>query len=307
MKKNKEGNVKGEVTVLSYKKGEALPGFTPIDEGTYSFTLKNAGKPFPKGWKVKPGKFPNKRVVWEALDTEDEKGGNKTTGETISLSPGALPIGPIRLAYAAQHDLTLKQGPKNKPNHPSVRENAQAIDEMLQSIKKEELTLRGDVTHEDWNGQKMARIRWLPPEEVDEDKADEDEEVDEESDEEETDEDESDDEGDEDEAPAKKKGKSQSDDDDDDEDDSEDDADDDDEDDSDVESDGDEDDDAEEDDSDDDEDSEDEDGADEDEDLSDEAVAEHKKKVKPGKKVKQGPSKGKPAAKKSASKKKGKK
>lgn len=307
----KKGEVKGETTKLSYKPGERLAESKPADEGIYDFNLSKMGKPFPKGWRKKPKKFPNRMTLWKALDTEDEVSGKeKELADFISLSPGALRRGAMRLAQAAQYPLELEIVKDTKAtNHASVRRNAMAIDKMLTHIKNEEQTLRGEVSHEEYQGETRARIKWLPPEELDDSETDEDEDTSEE-----------DDDGgafgddDEDEKPSKKGKKSSDDDEDDDDDDSGDDDDDadEDEDEEDEES---EDEDEEADEEDDSGDSEDEDDDDDDEDsdsdaddaeeVSDEAVEELKKKPKPGKRVKQGPAKkGKASA---PPKKKGKK
>lgn len=162
--------VKGEaVQTLEYTPGERLAESKPPDEGPATLML-GANKNLAgvgKGWKAKPGKYPNRLLWFKVLDTEDEVSGKeKEVRELISLSPGALRRGAMHLAQASQYPLKLTLGPANTPNHPSVRANAVAIDRMLFSIKEQELVLRGEIYHEEYNGAIQGNVKWLPPEEL---------------------------------------------------------------------------------------------------------------------------------------------
>lgn len=162
--------VKGEaVTTLEYTPGERLAESRPPDEGPATLQLgqnKNLAG-IGKGWKAKPGKYPNRLLWFKVLDTEDEiSGKEKEVRELISLSPGALRRGCMRLAQAAQYPLKIQLGPDKTPNHPTVRANAIAIDKMLMHIRENELTLRGEIYHEEWNGEMQGNVKWLPPEEL---------------------------------------------------------------------------------------------------------------------------------------------
>lgn len=163
--------VKGEaVQTLEYTPGERLAESKPPDEGPATLQLgqnKNLAG-IGKGWKAKPGKYPNRLLWFKVLDTEDEiSGKEKEVRELISLSPGALRRGCMRLAQAAQYPLKLQLGPDKTPNHPTVRANAMAIDKMLMHIKENELVLRGEIYHEEYNGEMQGNVKWLPPEELD--------------------------------------------------------------------------------------------------------------------------------------------
>lgn len=166
----KSTKVKGEVQTLEYVPGERLAESKPPDEGPATLTLaenKKAIAGIGKGWKAKPGKYPNKLLWFKVLDTEDEVSGKeKEVRELISLSPGALRRGCMKLAQASQYPLKIQLGPDKTPNHPTVRSNAIAIDKMLQHIKENELVLRGEIFHEEYNGEMQGNVKWLPPEEL---------------------------------------------------------------------------------------------------------------------------------------------
>lgn len=212
---------KGEaVKTIDYNPGEAPTRSEPVEEGNYELKLKSKGKPGPKGWRKKsPKSFPNRMLVFSILGTTDEVSDReKEVVEFASLSPGFSLQKIAYLAYAAGYPKKLKLivGPKKKPNDPSVIQNMKAVDEMLQFVEDEEVTLRAFLASDAYNGEDRNKVgKWLPSDaplsaEEDEEETEEDETDDDESEEtdesadEETDEgeEESEDEAEEDEAEA---------------------------------------------------------------------------------------------------------
>lgn len=176
---------KGEMKTLEYNPGEAPVESLPADAGRYELTLKDKGKPGAKGWRKKsPKSFPNRMLRFVIHGTEDEVTGNeKSCVDFMSLSPG-FPLQRIMfLAYGAGYPkkLKLQQGPKGKPNDPSVMHNMKQADELLQWIEDNEVVLRAELGVDTYNGRENNRIqKWLPPDEVVESADDEEAEVDEE-------------------------------------------------------------------------------------------------------------------------------
>jgi hypothetical protein len=163
---------KGEVKAIEYNPGEAPIESMPAEDGNYDLTLKDKGKPGPKGWKKSnPKKFPNRMCQFRLLGTEDEvTGDEKTVREFISLSPGFSLQKVAFLAYAAGYPNKLKllSGPKNKPNDPSVTQNMMAIDKLLQWIEDNETVLRAQIGTDTYNGRESNKIqKYLPPEDAD--------------------------------------------------------------------------------------------------------------------------------------------
>lgn len=172
---------KGEVKAIEYNPGEAPIESLPAEDGNYELTLKDKGKPGPKGWKKSnPKKFPNRMCQFKLLGTEDEvTGDEKTVREFISLSPGFSLQKVAFLAYAAGYPkkLSLLSGPKNKPNDPSVTKNMMEIDKLLQWIEDNETVIRAAIGTDTYNGRESNKIqKYLPPEDVDSAAADSDEE-----------------------------------------------------------------------------------------------------------------------------------
>lgn len=175
---------KGEVKAIEYNPGEAPIESLPAEDGNYELSLKDKGKPGPKGWKKSnPKKFPNRMCQFKLLGTEDEvTGDEKTVREFISLSPGFSLQKVAFLAYAAgyPHKLKLLSGPKNKPNDPSVTKNMMAIDKLLQWIEDNEVVLRAQIGTDTYNGRESNKIqKYLPPEDGDSSGGDSDEEAEE--------------------------------------------------------------------------------------------------------------------------------
>jgi hypothetical protein len=161
---------KGEVKAIEYNPGEAPIESLPVEDGTYELTLKDKGKPGPKGWKKSnPKKFPNRMCIMKLLGTEDEvTGDEKTVREFISLSPGFSLQKVAFLAYASgyPHKLKLLAGPKNKPNDPSVTKNMVTIDKLLQWIEDNEVVIRAQIGTDTYNGRESNKIqKYLPPNE----------------------------------------------------------------------------------------------------------------------------------------------
>lgn len=160
--------VKGEAQGLTYKPGEKLPESLPVPEGEYQLVLRKMGKPGPAGWKTKPGKFPNRMLVFEHVDPEHEDevtGGPKQCIEFVSLSvkgPGLLRV--LQLAAAGQYpeELTLTPGPDTGFSHPSVNANAEAIDQLLQWLMDNEVVLNAKLKIEEFNGRESNKVaKWL--------------------------------------------------------------------------------------------------------------------------------------------------
>jgi len=163
---------KGEaVKTIDYNPGEAPTKSTPVEDGNYELKLKSKGKPGPKGWRKKsPKSFPNRMLVFSILGTEDEiTAREKEVVEFASLSPG-FPLQRIAyLAFAAGYPKKLKLvvGPKGKPNDPSVMQNMAAVDELLEYIESEEVTLRAFLGSDSYNGEDRNKLgKWLSPDTV---------------------------------------------------------------------------------------------------------------------------------------------
>lgn len=159
---------KGEaVKTIDYNPGEAPTRSEPVDEGNYELKLKSKGKPGPKGWRKKaPKSFPNRMLIFSILGTTDEVSDReKEVVEFASLSPGFALQKLAYLAYAAGYPKKLKLiiGPKKKPNDPSVIQNMKAVNEMLQYIEDEEVTLRAFLVSDAYNGEDRNKVgKWLP-------------------------------------------------------------------------------------------------------------------------------------------------
>lgn len=152
---------------LVYKPGEKVPESLPPEPGVYDVVLVEYGKKGRAGWAAKPGKFHNRRLVFELLGTEDElTGAPKRVSEFITLSPKAL-FRVLLLAQAAGYteELELAQN-YDKPGAPASLQNADTIDALLEWIKENGVTMKAQVGVEEYNGRENGRIqRFLPPDE----------------------------------------------------------------------------------------------------------------------------------------------
>lgn len=148
---------------MTYKPGEKLPESLPVEAGVYDLQLTEFGKKGRPGWAAKPGKFHNRRLVFEILGTSDELTGlPKKVSEFFTLGPKNL-FRVLNLAQAAQYpeELTLDTG-YTKPGAPQSLANADAVDEMLEWIKSSKLTLRAQLGVDEYQGREQNRIqRWL--------------------------------------------------------------------------------------------------------------------------------------------------
>lgn len=179
----------GEARRLTYKPGMERPRDTPMEPGTYQFTLKDYGKPGIKGWK--PGNPPNKKfpfrmIRWEAVGVEDESTGNpKSVRDVASASPKAFfRIFDIAAAAGYEEEIDLEEAPS--PTSPLTRKACEAIDKLLAYIKDNGIVMTGVVAEEEYKGRPQARIvEWQPPaaegsedeETTDEDTSEDEEEV----------------------------------------------------------------------------------------------------------------------------------
>lgn len=161
--------VKGEAaSSLEYTPGEPLPESLPVEEGDYNLRLKSYGKGGIQGWTAKPGKFPNRRVLFEILDTEDEiTGGLKTVRKYITLGPSQL-RDTLKLAQAVNYPekMKLHAVPPKAVKHPLLVQNAEAIDNLLKWIDENEVVMRARLNIEQFQGSDQNNVaRFLPPEE----------------------------------------------------------------------------------------------------------------------------------------------
>lgn len=155
----------GEVRRLQFKPGEPRQESSTLDVGDYKFQLLEYGKPGLAGWKIsKPGKFPNRRLKFTVLDTEDEvTGSEKTMTDFASASPKAF-FRIYDLALAAGYQEEIDVPLPTAPGDAAVREVCSAIDKVLAYIKDNNIVLNGHVDHEEYKGRQQARItNWLSP------------------------------------------------------------------------------------------------------------------------------------------------
>lgn len=152
---------------MTYKPGERLPESLPVEAGVYELQLSEYGKKGRQGWAAKPGKFHNRRVVFEIIGTQDELTGlPKKVSEFLTLGPKNL-FRVLNLAQAARfpEELSLRTD-YSKPGAPASLENADAIDQLLTWLKSEKLVLRAQLGTDEYQGRETNRIqRWLDVEE----------------------------------------------------------------------------------------------------------------------------------------------
>ena len=154
---------------MTYKPGEKLPESQPVEPGVYSLQLVEFGKKGRAGWAAKPGKFHNRRLVFEILDTQDELTGlPKKVSEFFTLGPKNL-FRVLNFAQAAQYpeEITLDTG-YSKPGAPQSLANADAIDELLEWAKSSKLTFKAQIGVDEYQGREQNRIqRWLDNDDAD--------------------------------------------------------------------------------------------------------------------------------------------
>lgn len=154
----------GEARRFAYTPGQARPEPELLAEGDYQLNLTNMGKKGPAGWKIsKPGKFPNRRITFTALGSEDNGGEEMKVTEFVSANPKAL-FRLYDIAFAAAYPEELSFDLPNKPSDAATRQVCDAIDAVLVYLMDNGIVLNVQVGHEEFNGRMNAKVvKWLPP------------------------------------------------------------------------------------------------------------------------------------------------
>ncbi len=178
----------GEARRLAYKPGDKPNNSRPIpDEGDYDFSLAKIGKKGLKGWKTKPGKFPNRMLFFTVHGAEGPDGKDMEVPVWISPNPKVwFKVIELLAAYNYDGELDI-QPPKNEKDLVAIKAACEELDVMLESLLDGEKTVRGSIAHEEYQNKPTARVTFSVPEDS--------EETEDSSDEEETEEAEAEDDG----------------------------------------------------------------------------------------------------------------
>ncbi len=148
---------------LEYQPGQPVIESIPADEGKYLLSLKSKGKPGRAGWKVKPGKYPNRRCVFTIHGTEDEvTGEEKTVTVWFTLHPTQLKqVQYVAAAVEYPNPFTFPN--YKKPTDAAVQEAAEIVDSIVDYIEENGLQLGALLGQEEFNNQMNNRVqKWMP-------------------------------------------------------------------------------------------------------------------------------------------------
>lgn len=154
----------GESRRYIYRPGMPPPSRDLLEEGTYDFVIKNAGKAGKLGWKAKPGKFPSRMYRVTALNTAEGAGKDKELFCWLSASPEAFGF-VTDLAFSCNYTGDIWEPEFTKTNAPELEEYCEALEGLLMFAFENEKVLRGEVSQGEFKGKPNNNIRWLPAEE----------------------------------------------------------------------------------------------------------------------------------------------
>lgn len=167
----------GEVQRNTYTPGQAPPQPSVAENGDYQLTLVDNGKGGKNvplaGWRknADPKKFPFKFIKFELNGTEDAVSGKPLTVRTVvSASPGGITYSILQMAYAAEYPNALEfpetdeDGKPRTPTSGATRQVCQMIDELIEYIQENGVTLNARIGQEEYKGRRQAKIsNFLPP------------------------------------------------------------------------------------------------------------------------------------------------
>lgn len=156
---------KGESRRLSYTPGEQRVRSIPPEDGDYVLNLKKFTKGR-KGWKMKPGKFPSKMLVFKVQGTEDEETGEeKEIVEFCAAHPKAF-WKTYDLAAASGFTEGFDGDAPSRPGDAATLGVCDFIDSVLDFISENDLNLNATLGKETYKGRENSKVQaWLPPSE----------------------------------------------------------------------------------------------------------------------------------------------